>query len=166
MPTCFIRKNIGVAQNIIAPGGGEWLYPAAGPRTCCCCAYPGDPQDSTEVTGRSVILWFHGGAYALLTAGSLRETLSRVAESTETAVLAINYRRAPEHSHPGPVEDCVETYAWLLKNGYHAKNITVAGDRYLGHSHITTSFRRTQKQNTVSVSRRGESDCMCKCVCV
>jgi len=64
----------------------------------------------------------------LLEAGSHRELLSRVVESTGTAVLVVNYRRSPEHSHPLPVEDCLSAYSWLLGNGYQPEDIVLGGD--------------------------------------
>lgn len=42
--------------------------------------------------------------------------------------LSIDYRLAPEHPFPAPLDDCVAAYKHLLDEGYPAENIVVAGD--------------------------------------
>ena len=42
--------------------------------------------------------------------------------------LAVDYRLAPEHPFPAALQDCLTVYHWLLKNGFSAQNIVIAGD--------------------------------------
>eukprot|EP00656_Telonema_subtile_P053315 TRINITY_DN7690_c0_g1_i4.p1 TRINITY_DN7690_c0_g1~~TRINITY_DN7690_c0_g1_i4.p1 ORF type:complete len:306 (-),score=63.98 TRINITY_DN7690_c0_g1_i4:165-1082(-) len=128
MPKCmpWLPTNVGIVENTAAPHGGEWVYPASAKRSCCCCAYPGDPQ--LEQRSKKLILWFHGGAYALCTAGTHREMFMRLVEKTGLPLLAVNYRRPPEHPYPVPVEDCLDAYRWALEHGYDAQDIVFAGD--------------------------------------
>jgi acetyl esterase/lipase len=43
-------------------------------------------------------------------------------------VLAINYRLAPEHRFPAPVDDAMAAYRWMLAEGLRPEDIVFAGD--------------------------------------
>lgn len=75
-----------------------------------------------------VLLYFHGGGYALggfLTHRTLVADLSR---ASGRRALLVDYRLAPEHRFPAPVEDATAAYCWLLDSGVSAANICLAGD--------------------------------------
>ncbi len=75
-----------------------------------------------------VILYLHGGGYfcgSLLSHGGL---VSEIAKESGTCALQLEYRKAPEHKFPAPVEDSCSVYSWLLDRGYRAENIIIAGD--------------------------------------
>jgi len=76
----------------------------------------------------SVVLYLHGGAYALGSVDIHREFISRLAGTTRTCILAINYRLAPEHPYPAALEDTLAAYQWLLDAGYASSQIVIAGD--------------------------------------
>jgi acetyl esterase/lipase len=78
--------------------------------------------------GDLVILYLHGGAYALGSFMIYREMLSRVAAAAQSRCLAINYRLAPEHPFPAALEDAVTAYRWLFDQGTPPGNILIAGD--------------------------------------
>ena len=75
-----------------------------------------------------VILYLHGGAYALGSIKVYREFLARLAAACKLKVLAIDYRLAPEHPFPAALEDSVSAYHWLLANGFSSSKIVIAGD--------------------------------------
>lgn len=75
-----------------------------------------------------VILYFHGGAYALGSVRTHLELLARLAAAAHLRVLAIDYRRAPEDPFPAAVDDATNAYRWLLDNGYPPARIAMAGD--------------------------------------
>ncbi len=75
-----------------------------------------------------VILYLHGGAYALGSVSVHREFLSRLAKACQTKVLAIDYRLAPEHPFPAALEDTLGAYHWLISEGYDPASIVIAGD--------------------------------------
>lgn len=85
-----------------------------------------------------VILYLHGGAYALGSINVHREWLSRLAMATRLKVLAINYRLAPENPFPAALEDAVAAYRWLLQQGFAASDIAVAGDSAGGGLALST----------------------------
>ena len=75
-----------------------------------------------------VILYVHGGGYVMGSAGSHRDMTSRLSQAAGARVLSLNYRLAPEHPFPAPVDDAVAAYGWLLDQGISPANIAIAGD--------------------------------------
>ena len=120
-----LPESVGTATNVTAPNGGEWFFTATGAPARgrgvgnLCCAnwvYPGDPQHVSDLgKPRRLILYLHGGAFCLCSSRTHRGLLMRIADSTHAIVLAPDYRRPPEHPWPTPVDDCLDTYRWLLK---------------------------------------------------
>jgi len=78
---------------------------------------------------KKVILYLHGGGYV---AGSIithQDLGARIAKASNTRILIIDYRRAPEHPFPAALEDAVTAYHWLTSAGGLApENIVIAGD--------------------------------------
>ncbi|MBN1486615.1 MAG: alpha/beta hydrolase [Anaerolineae bacterium] len=83
-----------------------------------------------------VMLYLHGGAYALGSIKSHRGLIARLAHITRMRVLAIDYRLAPEHPYPAALEDALTAYHWLVNKelgppGDHTNkspSIIIAGD--------------------------------------
>jgi epsilon-lactone hydrolase len=74
------------------------------------------------------VLYFHGGGYVLGSIHSHRDMCERLSRAAQARVLALDYRLAPEHPFPAPVEDAVAAYRWLLKQGLEPQRIAFAGD--------------------------------------
>ena len=93
-----------------------------------------------------IILYLHGGAYAVGSVNVHREFLARLAKACQTKVLAIDYRLAPEHPFPAALEDSLTSYQWLISQGYDPSNIVIAGDSAGGGLTIATliSLRDSQ----------------------
>lgn len=75
-----------------------------------------------------VMLYLHGGAYALGSVAVHRDLIARLAVSTRRKALAINYRLAPEDPFPAALEDVLSAYDWLLEQGVSAGEIVIGGD--------------------------------------
>ncbi|MGC2163343.1 MAG: alpha/beta hydrolase fold domain-containing protein [Silvibacterium sp.] len=71
-----------------------------------------------------VLMNVHGGGFEV-DSGSLTETVP-IANLTQTKVVAVLYRLAPEHSFPAAVDDAVAVYKELLKT-YKPENIAIYG---------------------------------------
>lgn len=75
-----------------------------------------------------IILYLHGGAYAVGSVKVHREFLARLAIACQMKVLAIDYRLAPEHPFPAALQDALAAYQWMFSQGYGPSNIVIAGD--------------------------------------
>jgi epsilon-lactone hydrolase len=71
-----------------------------------------------------VLINLHGGGFTS-DSGSLTESIP-IANLTQTKVISVMYRLAPEHTFPAPVEDVVSVYKELLKT-YAAPQIAIYG---------------------------------------
>lgn len=74
------------------------------------------------------LLYIHGGGWTAGGLDSHRPLSARLAAATGCAVLAVDYRLAPEHPFPAAVEDALASYRWLLAEGVEGSRIAVAGD--------------------------------------
>jgi len=83
------------------------------------------PQKANE---NIVMLYFHGGAYALGSVQTHKTLIARIARKAGIYALAIDYRLAPEHPFPADLDDAILAYKWLLDKKYSPKNIIFAGD--------------------------------------
>jgi acetyl esterase/lipase len=90
---------------------GEWIIPVES-----------TPHDN------KVILYFHGGGFIAGTCEFYRDLATRIAKASNTKVLIMEYRLAPECPYPAANEDCIAAYQWLLANGYYARDIVLGGD--------------------------------------
>lgn len=77
---------------------------------------------------RRVILYCHGGGYTSGNLGYARILAAKLANAVGCAVLAFEYRLAPEHPFPAPLEDAMKAWDHLMHLGYGARDVTVAGD--------------------------------------
>lgn len=59
------------------------------------------------------LLWIHGGGYVIGTASQEDDFCARVAAELGAVVAAVDYRRAPEHPFPAPLDDCHDALVWL-----------------------------------------------------
>ena len=109
--TAFEGCTVSVSCERVSAGGvdGEWVAPS------------GAQQDKA-------ILYFHGGGFRLGSVSSHRDLIARIADASSCRVLAINYRLAPEHRFPAPVEDAIAAFSWMLDQGLKPENIAFAGD--------------------------------------
>ena len=82
------------------------------------------PLTMPEKNRDRVLLNVHGGGFRV-DSGSLTETVP-MANLTQTKVVAVLYRLAPEHPFPAAVDDAVAVYKELLKT-YKPQNIGIYG---------------------------------------
>jgi sialidase-1 len=78
------------------------------------------------------LLYLHGGGWVSGSAGNYLPLAARISEVARCAVLAVNYRLAPEHPFPAGLNDCVDAHGWLMENGPagpgRARTTFIAGD--------------------------------------
>ncbi len=85
-----------------------------------------------------VLLYVHGGGYVIGAAKYYKNLTGHLAKAIGCRVLNLDYRLAPEHPHPAPVEDGVRGFQWLRSQGFDADHIAIAGDSAGGGLTITT----------------------------
>ncbi len=109
LPGSRIPKDVRVEAVDAAGVPAEWITPDG--------AAPG-----------AVLLYLHGGGYVFGGLDSHRDIACRLARTAGVRTLLIEYRLAPEHRFPAPVEDATAVYQWLLDGGQTADRLMVAGD--------------------------------------
>ncbi|MDD7963723.1 alpha/beta hydrolase [Actinomycetospora lemnae] len=75
-----------------------------------------------------VLLYHHGGGFAVGSASSHRKLAGHVAKALGVTAFVLDYRRAPEHPHPAQVEDGVAAFVGLTERGIRPEDITTIGD--------------------------------------
>ncbi|MBV1880790.1 MAG: alpha/beta hydrolase [Pseudomonadales bacterium] len=72
------------------------------------------------------LLWIHGGGYTLGNVEGDDLMTSRWAKELSCVVVSVDYRLAPEHPFPAPLEDCYSALKWLAD---HADELDVDKSR-------------------------------------
>lgn len=62
------------------------------------------------------ILYIHGGGFVLGQPEMADDYLADLADELGAIIVAVDYRLAPEHPFPAPLEDCYTALAWLSGN--------------------------------------------------
>lgn len=110
----------------------EWFLPAGG-------------------DAKQRILYLHGGGWISGSIDTHRHLIDALAGATGRAVLAINYRLAPENPFPKGLEDCGTALEWIAANGPDgasaATHVTVAGDSAGGNLAATTTVRALSRRD-------------------
>jgi epsilon-lactone hydrolase len=63
---------------------------------------------------------------------------AHLAKAIGSRALVPDYRRAPEYTHPAPLEDALAAYRWLLDQGIEPSHIVLTGDSAGGGLVVTT----------------------------
>lgn len=89
-----------------------------------------EPKHASGVLPCMVI--FHGGGFLLKASDTHYELAKEYAEKLSCKVIYPDYRLAPKYPYPVPVEDCFQTYRWVLENKDSLQiddsKIVIAGD--------------------------------------
>ena len=59
------------------------------------------------------LLWIHGGGYVLGSVERDDVLAAHMARTVDCVVVSVEYRLAPEHPYPAPLEDCYTALKWL-----------------------------------------------------
>lgn len=62
------------------------------------------------------IYHIHGGGYVMGSAKQIEFRHRPMAKALQCVIVSVEYRLAPEHPHPAPVEDCYAGLAWTIAN--------------------------------------------------
>ncbi|OAA78568.1 esterase/lipase [Akanthomyces lecanii RCEF 1005] len=86
----------------------------------------------TQNTPGPAVLFMHGGGFIALSVAPFAEELRALALASGVAIYAVDYRLAPEHPYPTPLDDCWAALRHIHDNagalGVDAARIGVMGD--------------------------------------
>ena len=90
------------------------------------------------------IYFIHGGGMVLGNMDGEDPVASTICERVDAVVVSVEYRLAPEHPYPAPVEDCYAGLAWMARNaaelGFDPDRLAVYGGSAGGGLTIATSM--------------------------
>jgi len=93
------------------------------------------PDDPT-----ATIFWIHGGGWVICDLDSHDAVCRVLAASSGCRVVAVNYRRAPEHPFPAPLEDCWDALRAVAAR-HPDQPLIVAGDSAGGNMSAACTLR-------------------------
>lgn len=110
------------------------------------------PVDGGALAGRryagadppGVILWIHGGGWVIGDLDSHDAMCRLLAQESGCEVIALNYRRAPEHPFPAPLEDCWDALAWA-SSGAGDRPLVLGGDSAGGNLAAVCALRARER---------------------
>lgn len=119
------RENLGTLRQIFIDGAREMRKQTPAPEGVTLEVVSIPAHDGVEIelriarpdkaAGDSIpaILWVHGGGFILGSAEYDDLTCMSLALQTGAVVAAVDYRLAPEHAYPVPLEDCFAAWRYL-----------------------------------------------------
>ena len=88
--------------------------------------------EEAPATGAPALVFMHGGGFVLCDLDSHDDICRALANAGACVVVAVDYRRAPEHPYPTPLEDCYAVLEWVAASagelGVDADRLGVFGD--------------------------------------
>jgi acetyl esterase len=104
MPPFVPPESLNISKRMI-PG------PPGDPDVEVCVISPIDKQSD-----RPGMLWIHGGGFVLGDVDGDMAVPAGIADTAGAVVVSVEYRLAPEHPFPAPVEDCFAALIWTAAN--------------------------------------------------
>jgi acetyl esterase len=74
-----------------------------------------------------LLVYLHGGGWVIGSPATHARLCAELAEGAGVVVLSVDYRMAPEHAAPAPLDDCVAAIRWAVT---HAGEINADGSRF------------------------------------
>lgn len=99
----------------------------------------------TGVGNKPLLIYLHGGGWTIGSLNSCARFCGEVCSQGGVSVLAVDYRLAPEHPYPAPLDDCEAAIRLALEKagewGCSAKRVIVGGDSSGGNLAIASTLR-------------------------
>jgi acetyl esterase/lipase len=123
-PLSFQRTFVRLSAKTIPGAGGVERSPLRSAQVPMLRVAAG--RDDPE--SRSALLWLHGGAFVLGSAGSHAGLGGHIAKAAGADVYLPDYRLAPEHPFPAAVDDSFSAYRAMLARGHDPARVAIGGD--------------------------------------
>ena len=108
----------------------------------------------TSETRLPAIVFCHGGGFVLGDLDTHASICHRLAHSSGCAVVAVDYRRAPETRFPGALDDCTAALRWIANHaadlGFDGRRFALCGDSAGGNLAAATALRARRDGPDVS----------------
>ena len=75
---------------------------------------------------RGALVYFHGGGWVIGSLDTHDDVCRKLALALDHPVISVDYRLAPEHPFPTPLDDCVSAVKWIHA---HARELGIDPDR-------------------------------------
>ncbi|MCB1388505.1 MAG: alpha/beta hydrolase [Rhodobacteraceae bacterium] len=124
MPVAEARAHFSAVSRLLPPGPDmpvdDLAIPVAGGAIAARLYRPDG--------ARGLCVYFHGGGWVLGRLADFDALCRELARRSGVAVLSVDYRLAPEHPFPVPVEDALAAVRWASAHTPVPAGIAVAGD--------------------------------------
>ena len=101
----------------------------------------------SKVKHDRAILYLHGGGYTMGSCNTHRSLAAWISVASQTPVLLIDYRLAPENPYPAALDDTIHAFHYLLDQGIEPEKIIIGGDSAGGGLAVAgTLFLRDKKE--------------------
>ncbi len=92
-----------------------------------------------------LMVYLHGGGWVIGSTNTHAKLCAELAEGAEVVVASVDYRLAPEHPAPAPLDDCVAAIRWAVEHageiGAGAGRFAVGGDSAGGNLAAASALR-------------------------
>ncbi len=88
-----------------------------------------------------VLIFMHGGGFALGSSASHRKLAGHVAKAAGVTAFVLDFRRAPDFKFPAQIEDGIAVYRALLDAGHTPEQLTPIGDSAGGNLALSLVFQ-------------------------
>jgi len=99
------------------------------------------PKSSHE----KLILFFHGGGFNMGSTHGHQDLCQMLSKYTGLSVFSVDYQLDEENIFPAAVEDCLQSYLWLLEEGFQGKDIVMAGISFGGNLTLSSILALKKK---------------------
>ncbi|MEW9700371.1 alpha/beta hydrolase [Paenibacillus sp. SI8] len=110
------------------------------------------PSESLQLP---VIVFYHGGGFVFNRMEHYDPMCSKLAAETGHAVVSVDYRLAPEHKFPVPVDEAIYAAQWVYENaavlGFDPSRISVSGES-VGGNLAAVVAQQASKRGTFSIA--------------
>ncbi|TBU81441.1 alpha/beta hydrolase [Phytopseudomonas dryadis] len=136
-PSARTAYDDGLAKLFPAPDGVVFSTGTLGDVSCLCVT----PE---RVLDDRVLFYIHGGGYVHGGVNGYRGLAGRYAKALNAKVYLPDYRQAPEHTFPVPIEDTFTAYRALLDTGLDPRSLVMSGDS-AGGAMVVTIMRKARE---------------------